>query len=91
MRITLKQTEIQAALVGYVAGLGVGGDAVQTAQVVFTKGRKGNGLTAEIVIGEALEADEVESEASDSAEATEAAVEAPATVSAPVEPEDAFA
>ncbi len=63
MRITLKQTEIQAALVGYVAGLGVGGDAVNTAQVVFTKGRKGNGLTAEIVIGEVVEADEVEDEA----------------------------
>lgn len=85
MRITLKQTEIQAALVGYVAGLGVGGDAVNSAQVVFTKGRKGNGLTAEIVIGEALEADEteasVEAEVAD-APATEVAAE---TAAVPVE------
>lgn len=71
MRITLKQSEIQAALVAYVAGLGVGGEAVQSAQVVFNKGRKGNGLSAEIVIGESVE--EVEAEAADEAETTETA------------------
>ncbi len=64
MRITLKQSEIQKALLAFVAQSGIGGDAVQTAQVVFTKGRKGNGLTAEVVIGEdpVVEADEDEVE-----------------------------
>lgn len=52
MRITLKQSEIQKALLAFVAQSGIGGDAINTAQVVFTKGRKGNGLTAEVVIGE---------------------------------------
>lgn len=86
MRITLKQTEIQAALVAYVAGLGVGGEAVQTAQVVFNKGRKGNGLSAEIVIGEALEADEVEADAPEAEVAETTAPEVAAeTAAAPVE------
>jgi hypothetical protein len=86
MRITLKQTEIQSALVSYVAGLGVGGDAVQTAKVVFTKGRKGNGLTAEIVIGESAEEVEAEAAADEAEVAESVAAETPA---APVE--DAFA
>lgn len=68
MRITLKQSEIQKALLAFVAQSGIGGDAINTAQVVFTKGRKGNGLTAEVVIGE----DPIEVQAEvDAAEAEE--------------------
>ena len=80
MRITLKQSEIQKALLAFVAQSGIGGDAINTAQVVFTKGRKGNGLTAEVVIGE----DPVEVQAEvDAAEAEEvASTEAPADVAA---------
>lgn len=53
MRITLKQAEVEKALLTFVAQSGIGGDAINTAQVLFTKGRKGNGLVAEVVIGEA--------------------------------------
>ena len=77
MRITLKQSEIQKALLVFVAQSGIGGDAIDTAQVVFTKGRKGNGLTAEVVIGE----DPVQAEA-DAADAEEVATE---TVAAPAD------
>lgn len=84
MRITLKQAEVEKALLAFVAQSGIGGDAVNQAQVVFTKGRKGNGLTAEIVIGEepVVEADE------DEADAPEAVAETvtEATDAAPVDP-----
>lgn len=63
MRIALKQSEIQLALLAFVAKSGIGGEAINTAQVLFTKGRKGNGVTAEIVIGEdqvEVDADEAE-------------------------------
>ena len=72
MRITLKQSEIQKALLAFVAQSGIGGDAIDTAQVVFTKGRKGNGLTDEVVIGE--DPVEVQAEA-DAADAEEVATE----------------
>jgi hypothetical protein len=86
MRITLKQSEIQKALLAFVAQSGIGGDAVQTAQVVFTKGRKGNGLTAEVVIGEdpVVEADEEEAdEVEAGVGSTQAAVTATAEVADP--------
>lgn len=84
MRITLKQAEVEKALLAFVAQSGIGGDAVNQAQVVFTKGRKGNGLTAEIVIGEepVVESDEDETDAVEPV--AEAVTEA--TDAAPVDP-----
>lgn len=61
MRITLKEVEVKQALLAYAASMGV---STTDSDVVFTKGRKGNGLTAEILIGETAEV----SEASDSEE-----------------------
>ena len=90
MRITLKEKELKAALLSYVAGLGVGGDAVNTADVVFTKGRKGNGLTAEIVIGEDPAEVAAEAEAQEAAESVEAPAQTEVAAEA-VETEDAFA
>lgn len=78
MRITLKQAEVEKALLTFVAQSGIGGDAINTAQVLFTKGRKGNGLVAEVVIGEApvVQSDEAD-------EAEEAAPVASADVADP--------
>lgn len=80
MRITLKQSEIQKALLAFVAQSGIGGDAIDTAQVVFTKGRKGNGLTAEVVIGE--DPVEVQAEADAEEVVGEDPVAAPSDVAA---------
>lgn len=54
MQIQLKQVEIEAAIKQFIAfqGFDVG---AHDASVVFTAGRKENGLTAEITIGDVTE------------------------------------
>lgn len=85
MRITLKEHEVKNALLAYAASMGV---ATTDSDVVFTKGRKGNGLTAEILIGEKAEPVE-ETEVAEEADVAEE-VAAPVTESA-ASTEDAFA
>lgn len=53
MRIQLKQNEIEAALKAYIASQGI---VVNNKDInmVFTSGRKDNGLSVEIVIEEAV-------------------------------------
>lgn len=82
MRIALKQSEIQLALLAFVAKSGIGGEAINTAQVLFTKGRKGNGVTAEIVIGEDPVEVQAEADAADAEEVATETVAAPADVAA---------
>jgi hypothetical protein len=53
MQINLKQTEIETALRDYVSKLGFSLDGREVG-IVFTSGRKNNGLTADIEISDTL-------------------------------------
>lgn len=53
MQINLKQTEIETALRDYVSKLGFSLDGREVG-IVFTSGRKNNGLTADIEISDTV-------------------------------------
>lgn len=55
MQINLKQTEIEIALRDYVSKLGISLEGREV-EIVFTNGRKSNGLTADIVISDTIAA-----------------------------------
>lgn len=53
MQINLKQTEIEAALRDYVSKLGISLEGREV-EIIFTNGRKSNGLTADIEISDTV-------------------------------------
>jgi hypothetical protein len=84
MKIALNQSEVVAAIRGYVAAQGIDMAGKQL-DVTFTSGRKGNGLTADLDIYTQAEASAVVDEdvvVDDTAEVTDS--EAPVAV-APTE------
>lgn len=59
MRIQLKQNEIEEAIKGFLTrqGIAVGGKVID---MVFTSGRKNNGLSVEVVINDPVVAEATE-------------------------------